>query len=456
MGPFDATAFVRPSLSGNSVVHLAPFGTIQFDTHDAPLSVIVRVDELRLPEAQRIATNPAVLETLDAELASDARSLLSRLAMRALVAAILGCGLGALLAGAHFRATLSGAVSGALVVALLAASVAVTFDARAVREPRYTGLLSMAPAVVGDVGTVLDRFELYRAQLNELVGNVVTLYGAARGLPTFTPGNGTVRVLHVSDIHLNPQAFDLIGQVVEHFDIDAVADTGDITDWGTEPEARLLEGIGKIPVPYLWVRGNHDSQYTQAIVSSHRNAVVLDGNAAEVAGLRFWGIGDPRFTPDKDRPTGKDVERDQARAFAPEVAARLRSVGPESIDVALVHDSRIAAGIGPMVPLVLAGHTHAPREARVGGATLLVEGSTGGAGLRSLQGEVAEPLTCSVLYFDRGTRRLVAYDRITVQGLGETGARIERHVVKPLPARALAAEQDGSEEGPTAPGGERR
>ena len=60
---------------------------------------------------------------------------------------------------------------------------------------------------------------------------------------------------------------------------------------------------------------------------------------------------------------------------------------------------------------------------------LLVEGSTGGAGLRGLQGEEPEPLTASVLYFDPETKQLVAYDRITVAWLGDAGATIERHII---------------------------
>jgi hypothetical protein len=60
---------------------------------------------------------------------------------------------------------------------------------------------------------------------------------------------------------------------------------------------------------------------------------------------------------------------------------------------------------------------------------LLVEGSTGGAGLRGLQGEEPEPLTASILYFDPDTRRLVAYDRLSVAWLGDAGATIQRHVI---------------------------
>ena len=208
----------------------------------------------------------------------------------------------------------------------------------------------------------------------------------------------------------------------------AVVDTGDITDWGSEPESQLLARIGRIGVPYVYVRGNHDSRGTQRAVAAE-GAVVLDGDAVEVAGLRMWGIGDPRFTPDKSQPTGRDVEAEQIEAFAPRLRARLLRSRPDTVDLVAVHDARAASEIGDLVPLVLAGHTHQSREDRIGVATLLVEGSTGGAGLRGLQGEEPEPLACSILYFEPTTDRLLAYDRLTVDGFGGAGARIERHLL---------------------------
>lgn len=236
-------------------------------------------------------------------------------------------------------------------------------------------------------------------------------------------------MLHVSDIHLNAQAFDLMDLLIDQFDIDVVDDTGDITDWGTEPETRLFERIADVSVPYVWVRGNHDLAATQRAIAAQPNAVVLDGDAATVVGLRFWGVADTRYSPDKDQPTGTDEEGEQAEAAAPGAAERLAAKEPPAVDVVLVHDARMAAEIGGEVPLVLAGHTHLPLGSSIGPTRLLVEGSTGGAGLRSLRGEEPEPLTCTVLYFDPDTDRLVAYDRITVRGLGETGAQIDRHVV---------------------------
>ncbi len=431
VGPFDTTVSARPALTGYTAVRLAPLGSIELDTHDAPVGLEVRVDELRLDEAERIARDPTVLESLEDDIADDARRALALVALRCLLVAAIGGSLAAFAASPRIRSVFLGAALGSLLAAGLGLATTASFDTNAIAEPRYSGLLTVAPTAIGDVEGVVDRFGEYRAQLSDLVGNVVTLYQAAQALPTFDPDDGTVRVLHVSDIHNNPQAFDLIELLVDQFDIDAVADTGDITDWGTEPETRLLERIGEVGVPYLWVRGNHDSDATQRAVTAQANAMVLDGEARTVAGLRFWGIADTRYTPNKDQRTGKDVERDQAEAFAPEVADLLAEDEPPAIDIVMVHDPRMAGAIGGDVPLVLAGHTHAARERSIDTARLLVEGSTGGAGLRSLRGAVPEPLTCTVLYFDPNTKRLVAYDRVTVRGLGGTGARIERRVLEP-------------------------
>ena len=436
VGPFDTTLSLRPSLGGETTVLLAPLGQIGLDTHDAPIGLVLRVDELRLEEAERFADDPSLLEAVGDDLFADIRSALIRLAAHCVVAAGAGGIVGATVARLRIRSAAIGGIAGILVVAGTSAIARVTYDPGSISEPTYTGLLSIAPTAVGDVQSIVENFGRYRLQLAELVGNVATLYQAAQGIPDLDPGSDTIRVLHVSDVHLNPQAFDLIRQLVKQFDLAAVLDTGDITDWGSEPETRLLEAIPGLGVPYVWVRGNHDSMQTQAAVAAQPNAVVLDGTAADVAGLRLWGIGDPRYTPDKDQPIGADVEEEAAVAFAPEVQRRLASTpGAAGVDVVLVHDARAARDLAGDVDLVVSGHTHRPREGRIDKTTrLLVEGSTGGAGLRGLQREDPVPLTCSVLYFDPTTGTLVAYDRVTVRGLGAAGVTIERHVVHPLVA----------------------
>jgi hypothetical protein len=79
-----------------------------------------------------------------------------------------------------------------------------------------------------------------------------------------------------------------------------------------------------------------------------------------------------------------------------------------------------------------------------GGTRLMVEGSTGGAGLRGLQGEKPTPLSCTVLYLDRPTGALRAYDEITLGGLGETEVTIQRTVVPPDDATADTGSPAGS------------
>jgi len=85
---------------------------------------------------------------------------------------------------------------------------------------------------------------------------------------------------------------------------------------------------------------------------------------------------------------------------------------------------------------VLAGHIHKrsvyemPAVPDEQATMMMVDGSTGGAGLRGLQGETPTPLEMSVLYFD-ANHVLQAYDEITVGGTGESNVMLSRHIVKP-------------------------
>jgi hypothetical protein len=212
-------------------------------------------------------------------------------------------------------------------------------------------------------------------------------------------------------------------------------------------------------------------------------------------------VGDPRYTPDKS-VQGEGTEQERALAFAPEVAERLAGAEPPDVDLAMVHDQRLATELGGDVPLVLAGHTHNADEGRIeppdadaeegdaeegdaeeGDATtdgsgttstgdgadedgtaaeggddgddqpetlLLVEGSTGGAGLRALEGAAPTPLEATVFYFDKTTRRLQAWDDVTLGGLGLTSAEINR-TLAPEEAARLAAQKTDKADGAAKP-----
>ncbi|NEE11787.1 hypothetical protein G3M58_35695, partial [Streptomyces sp. SID7499] len=96
---------------------------------------------------------------------------------------------------------------------------------------------------------------------------------------------------------------------------------------------------------------------------------------------------------------------------------------------AVAHDPNTARETDGTVPLVLSGHLHRRINEQLKlGTRLKVEGSTGGGGLRAVQNEKPEKVHASVLYMDRSTRRLQAWDEITLGGLGLTTAEVSRHL----------------------------
>ena len=145
VGPFQTTMAIRPSLNGHTVVHLAPLGTIDLDTHDWPVALDLRVDEIAVADAERIAENPALIDRLGDDAADEVRSALVGLAVRALLAGLVGGVVGALVARLAWTSALGGAAVGALLVAALGVGSWATFREEAVAEPRYTGLLTRAP-----------------------------------------------------------------------------------------------------------------------------------------------------------------------------------------------------------------------------------------------------------------------------------------------------------------------
>ncbi|WP_309230019.1 MULTISPECIES: metallophosphoesterase [unclassified Blastococcus] len=242
-----------------------------------------------------------------------------------------------------------------------------------------------------------------------------------------------------------------MAQVVSQFQVDGVLDTGDITDWGSPPENQLISSVGTLGVPYVFIRGNHDSATTAELIAAQPNTTVLDDSATEIDGISIVGAKDPRFTPDKS--TGDDDAPLEVLTRSGERLAELVDSLDEAPDVALVHDPKQAPPLEGLVPLVLAGHTHDRKVTELDdGGLLMVQGSTGGSGLRALQGEYPEPLTCTVLYFAAGTGRLQAYDEITLGGLGESEVTIQRTVV-PLPTPADGADDGADDAGSVGPGG---
>lgn len=448
VGPVETRIGLQPSLTGGTDIDVPPLGSLALDTHDGPLGIGVNVTSLDLERAQLIVNDPSILEGLGNRAAEDVRSGLVRVAIRGFIAATLGALVtGLIVWRGNWRRTL---VTGGTAAAVTLASIGVglaTWNPRAVAEPRYSGLLASAPSLIGHAQSIVRDFGHYERELAKLVTNVTQLYEVTSNLPApLTNGPDTIRVLHVSDIHLNPAAWTIMRTLIEEYDIAVVVDSGDLTDHGTAVENAFVEPISTLGVPYVFVRGNHDSRVTQAAVANEENAVVLDDDIREVAGLRFIGAGDPRFTPDRATP----VNQDAVRQMGAQLAALIGDRPAAPPHVAVVHDPDAALPLDGSVPLVLAGHTHRrSTELLPEGTRLFIQGSTGGAGLRALETEEPTPIMCSVLYFDRSTKRLQAWDDLTLGGLGQETATITRHLAEPVEAGATPSPTPGDAGEPT-------
>jgi predicted MPP superfamily phosphohydrolase len=429
IGPLEARLSIEVAPTGGSVLSLPPLGELSLKSHDGPFRLHADVTQINEADARQIFNDPTSLQGLPQEVSHDLSSGVRRLVVRSAVSAVAGAVLlGVPVFRRRFRRAL---LSGAVAVGAIAAGAGIagaTWNPNAINEPRYTGLLASAPSVVGDAGDIVTDFKKYEKQLAKIVTNVSRLYDVTSTLPAFAPSASTIHVLFVSDLHINPGSWDVIRSIVKQFDIDFIVDTGDISDHGTSAENAYVQPIGTLGVPYVFVRGNHDSLITEQAVRDQPNAIVLDNQVREVGGLRLAGIGDPRFTPDKDT---RDAPAPVSVKEKGVTLANLIKIQPANarVDIAMMHDPEGVAEVDGAVPVALAGHYHRRFQQELPNKTLLfVQGSTGASGLRGLEGEKPTPAKASVLYFDRTTRALQAWDDITLGGLGLTSVSMERHL----------------------------
>ncbi|MEV1167616.1 metallophosphoesterase [Nonomuraea sp. NPDC049784] len=433
IGPVETGMSLRPAWNGETVVDASPLGTLTFRTHDAPLRLRITLENIDQDRAKALIEDPRLADRLPGLIESDLLDGVRALVIRSLLCAGAGALIAVLMVFRRPRVAFVGLLAAAVGLAATGALAALTFRPSSLVEPRYSGLIAAAPSLVGSAESIVSRFESYRSQLTKLVTNVSKLYDTVSTLPLYDTNPRTIRVLHVSDIHINPIAWNVIRSLKDQFGVDMIIDTGDISDHGTKAENKFVDEIGRLGVPYVYVRGNHDSMTTQKAVEKQKNSIVLDNTTETVAGLKIYGLGDPRFTPDKSVATDSDPA-----VLSQFARSHLGQVG--NPDVIAVHDPDVGQGFSGVAPMILAGHTHARKTTLLpSGTRLLVQGSTGGAGLRALEHAQPTPVQASVLYFDRETKRMQAWDDITLGGLGEQSVYIQRHV-EPDPQRMISPE----------------
>jgi predicted phosphodiesterase len=401
---------------------LPPFGAISAPTHEAPVTLSARVNRIDVDAAQDLASQPALRERIDATVRSALTPLVWRFVLQAIgVSTVIGAVVGAVIPGRRWSYVAAGAAGGLLAAASLVGLALVRLDPQAFADaPRFDGPIERAPRLIETARRYVEDFEAVRDRVDALSSQLSDLYAAAT-TEQIAQGPGTVHVLHVSDLHLNPVGLEVTADLAERFGVDAIVDTGDFTTFGLPPEAQFSEQLAGMPAPYYLVPGNHDSFGIRQALADSGELTLVDGSVITVGDVDILGVGHPVFTATGE--VGDELIDRALESQAEETAALAASLDP---DVLAVHDP--AQGDGVDVPLVMAGHTHETSfTERDDGAIVVTVGSTGATGLGSFTVETDLPYEAEVLHFDRG--RLVGVDAISLRTTGEF--QIERRLIDP-------------------------
>jgi predicted MPP superfamily phosphohydrolase len=430
MGPFQVELDAVPG-RGQTDISLPPLGRVSADTHLAPVHLSATLIEVDVKQLQQLIADEG-LDGVATSMEQEATHRIWPFLLRALGVSLAGALAVALLVYRGHRREVRIAMLAALVAVGGSGAVGVaTFDPNAFLQPTYSGTLALAPQVFGPLNSTVERVDYFRDQLRAIVGGASSAYTAISNNPL---GRGDeIRVLHISDIHLSPLGFDFAQELARGFDVDAVLDTGDVTSFGTPAENIVTSFIPAFQVPYVFVRGSHDSIGLQRAIAGVPNAHVVDGSTISVAGLTIYGLGDPYFVEERGAPQTDAAIEDLVRSVEPRVASDVSALG-QPPDIVAVHDDRMAEEAAGLVPLVASGHFHENTATVHDGTLFLRVGTTGGAGpTGGFQAAGPQiPLSAEVLYFRPASgsepARLIAWDVIQ-QDTGSGDLTVERHVV---------------------------
>ncbi|MDH7498650.1 MAG: metallophosphoesterase family protein, partial [Syntrophomonadaceae bacterium] len=338
-------------------------------------------------------------------------------ATRQAALAAIGAMLAALLVG---RARPRTVVAAGFLCALLVLGVigygAATFRLQAFEQPRYEGVLATAPDAIRAASRVLAHLDQLQDNAKVLVSTINGLFLRGNDLPILgiNGNNGsTTRLLFISDLHSNPVGMEFVAAIVRQFKVDAVVDTGDLTDLGSPLEASLLDRLGALGVPYWLAGGNHDTPEVLAFIEDLPNGHLLRGAVADIEGVTVYGSADPLAVSPDVAPPDRETPDPQVAAQAESVQRALETDRLHP-DVLVVHNPEAASRLVGAAPLVVTGHTHRQSLTRQGAGYLLNPGSAGAAGLQGLYAGGNVPYAAAVLLVDRQTGKM-AVDLIRAQ-----------------------------------------
>lgn len=416
--------------SGGTVVAVPPVGRLFFKTHHTPWQLVITLDEIDFMKLEKqLKTLPPKdtwLQILQHEMVKTVVKLFTLVTLCGILGAVVALLLLRIRPGScRFW---YGIFVSLAVIALLLGTTVLTYDEYAVHSPRYQGVLASAPWAMNLISMGLDNIETIGNNLKNISQELPMLYKQAGATKNLSVLQTDLAVLHVSDIHNNPAAFDFINELAVNFKINFILDTGDLTDYGTPLEANITNQFSRIKIPYVFIPGNHDSPFLLKQLKQVRRVKILDRGYLKINGLLIAGIADPASLND-----GSDMAPPPLQdTFKKKLAETVMALD-QTPDLIAVHNLLTAEDFIGKVPLIAHGHDHQYGITTQQHTVIDDAGTTGAAGLRGLT-ENGVPYSATILYWKKNTSgklKLYAADSIKIDGV-QGLFTITRHILNPL------------------------
>lgn len=282
---------LKLALKGSTTINLPPIGVLKAYTHPIPININILLQNIDIDLIKTVIDRIHDKDELWLLFRKDMLSAVQILLVKTVILGISGAIFNAFLFKFKKNDLITCVVISLFFITIILSSVYMSYDITAFEKPEYFGTLKAAPWLIDIWNKGISQLSELGQQLKNMSDSISMVFSKMDNLASTE--ESVVRVLHVSDIHNNPAAFDFMEQIITNFNVDIVVDTGDITDYGTFIEDMIINKIPQLPVDYVFTAGNHDSPKTLDIITKIDNVTVLDGKVTNIKGINILGFSDP-------------------------------------------------------------------------------------------------------------------------------------------------------------------
>ena len=446
IAPIELSVTASIGIPGYTRLTIPPIGSISASTHRQPVKITVALQNIDLEGLKDLVSEAETdaQTILISHFSSRIKKTVVLLLLKYMGIAGIGGMLGVLILGKRSQRDLfTGFMIGSILLGVLIGTIYFSFNVQAFQHPKYQGIIEAAPWMINLIEESIVKVGELGELIKSLADNLYSVFNQIENLKGVGILTADLMVLHVSDIHNHPVAYDFVRQVIQSFPIDLVIDTGDLTDLGSPLEADIVKQIEQLGVTYVFISGNHDTPDVIERLEQTENVILIDTDLKHILGLSIAGIDDPSA----DSYSSRTAPTEELIELAGEINDKYRNEQPP--DIFCVHNHRIASLLEPGIfPIVLYGHNHIQSFDQVDDTVYINAGTTGAAGIRGLQSKEPVPFSLSILYFlsdvEQNTYHLTAVDSMQVQGL-EVSFSLERTFISPKGRNQMKDVEDSNQ-----------